>query len=59
MNVVNTAEPGSGSSLPWAGSALFGAAMGCVAWALTVWARAYCDAGYDAGGRLELNFLLP
>ena len=33
--------------------------MGCVAWALTVWARAYCDAGYDAGGRFELNFLLP
>ncbi|MGY4963335.1 hypothetical protein [Streptomyces sp. 900105245] len=42
---MNTAEPGSGSSLPWAGSALFGAAMGCVAWALTVRARAYCDAG--------------
>jgi hypothetical protein len=33
--------------------------MGCVAWALTVWARAYCDAGYDAGGRLELDVLLP
>lgn len=33
--------------------------MGCVAWSLTVWARAYCDAGYDAGGRFELNFLLP
>ncbi|MFI1566973.1 hypothetical protein ACH4ZX_28650 [Streptomyces sp. NPDC020490] len=26
---------------------------------MTVWARAYCDAGYDAGGRFELNFLLP
>ncbi|MGW6403904.1 hypothetical protein [Streptomyces sp. NPDC055134] len=33
--------------------------MGCVAWSLTVWARAYCDAGYEAGGRFELNFLLP
>jgi hypothetical protein len=33
--------------------------MGGVAWSLTVWARAYCDAGYDAGGRFELNFLLP
>lgn len=33
--------------------------MACVAWSLTVWARAYCDAGYDAGGRFELNFLLP
>ncbi|MET8080384.1 hypothetical protein [Streptomyces sp. NPDC005303] len=33
--------------------------MGCAAWSLTVWARAYCDAGYDAGGRFELNFLLP
>lgn len=33
--------------------------MGWVAWLLTAWARAYCDAGYEAGGRLELNFLLP
>ena len=33
--------------------------MGGVAWWLTVWARAYCDAGYDAGGRFELNFLFP
>ncbi|MFE2515096.1 hypothetical protein [Streptomyces mirabilis] len=33
--------------------------MGCVAWSLPVWARAYCDAGYEAGGRFELNFLLP
>lgn len=47
------------SCLPWAASALFGAAVGCGAWSLTVWARAYCDAGYDAGGRFELNFLLP
>ncbi|GHE93851.1 hypothetical protein GCM10017776_07990 [Streptomyces griseoluteus] len=47
------------SCLPWAASALFGALMGGATWSLTVWARAYCDAGYDAGGRLELNFLLP
>lgn len=33
--------------------------MGCVAWSLTVWACAYRDAGYAAGGRFELNFLLP
>lgn len=33
--------------------------MGFVAWSLTVWARAYCDAGYEAGGRFALNFLLP
>jgi hypothetical protein len=33
--------------------------MGCAAWSLTAWARAYCDAGYDAGGRFELNLLLP
>ncbi|MEU0831684.1 hypothetical protein [Streptomyces sp. NPDC005969] len=33
--------------------------MGFVAWSLTVWARAYCDAGYEAGGRFELNLLLP
>ncbi|SED53126.1 hypothetical protein SAMN05216532_4843 [Streptomyces sp. 2231.1] len=56
--VVDTAKPRSDSPLPWVGSALFGA-MGCAAWSLTVWARAYCDAGYDAGGRFELNFLLP
>ncbi|MFJ6908300.1 hypothetical protein [Streptomyces griseoluteus] len=47
------------SCLPLAASALFGALMGAAAWSLTVWARAYCDAGYDAGGRFELNFLLP
>lgn len=47
------------SCLPWAASALFGALMGGATWSLTVWARAYCDAGYDAGGRFELNFLLP
>lgn len=57
--VVDTAKSRSNSCLPWAGSALFGAAVGCVAWSLTVWARAYCDAGYDAGGRFELDFLLP
>lgn len=45
--------------LPWAASALFGALVGSAAWSLTVWARAYCDAGYDAGGRFELNLLLP
>ncbi|WP_250404089.1 hypothetical protein [Streptomyces cellostaticus] len=56
---MDTSKPGSGSCLPWAGSALFGAAVGCAAWVLVVWARAYCDAGYDAGGRFELNFLLP
>ncbi|MFG2815033.1 hypothetical protein [Streptomyces sp. NPDC048410] len=47
------------SCLPWAASALFGALTGGATWSLTVWARAYCDAGYDAGGRFELNFLLP
>ncbi|MFF9242856.1 hypothetical protein ACF1AL_28875 [Streptomyces sp. NPDC014801] len=56
---MNKAKPPADSCLPWAASALFGAAMGCVAWSLTVWARAYCDAGYDAGGRFELNILLP
>ncbi|WP_259407795.1 hypothetical protein [Streptomyces akebiae] len=55
---MHTSEPSSTSCLPWACSALLGVAMGCAAWSLTVWARAYCDAGYDAGGRLELNFLL-
>ncbi|MFF7391768.1 hypothetical protein ACFZAE_25405 [Streptomyces scabiei] len=33
--------------------------MGGLAWWLTAWARAYCDAGYDAGGRFELTFLFP
>ncbi|MFF9775010.1 hypothetical protein ACF1HJ_15305 [Streptomyces sp. NPDC013978] len=56
---MQTAEPRSTSCLPWAASAFLGAMMGGVAWSLTVWARAYCDAGYDAGGRFELNFLLP
>ncbi|MFJ3716679.1 hypothetical protein [Streptomyces sp. NPDC090057] len=56
---MNTVQPESDSCVPWAGSALFGAAMGGAAWSLTVWARAYCDAGYDAGGRFELNLLLP
>ncbi|KES06271.1 hypothetical protein BU52_16225 [Streptomyces toyocaensis] len=55
---MNTTEPAAGSCLPWVGSAAFGAAAGAAAWALTTWARAYCDAGYEAGGRLELTFLL-
>lgn len=45
--VVDTAKSRSNSCLPWAGSALFGAAVGCVAWSLIVWARASCDAGYE------------
>ncbi|MEV4226347.1 hypothetical protein AB0J81_04435 [Streptomyces bobili] len=56
---MDTANPKPNSCLPSAASALFGAAMGCAAWSLTAWARAYCDAGYDAGGRFELTFLLP
>ncbi|MEV7793167.1 hypothetical protein AB0O68_14400 [Streptomyces sp. NPDC087512] len=56
---VDTTNPRSGFCLPWAASALFGTAMGGTAWALTAWARAYCDAGDDAGGRLELTFLFP
>ncbi|MDT0268276.1 hypothetical protein RM844_18495 [Streptomyces sp. DSM 44915] len=57
---MHPAKPRSDASgLPWAAATLFGAAVGGAAWALTVWARAYCDAGYDAGGRLTLNLLLP
>lgn len=37
--------------LSWAAAALTGAAAG-------YGARAYCDAGWEAGGRLELNLLL-
>jgi hypothetical protein len=33
--------------------------VGWGAWSLAVWARAYCDAGYDAGGAFQLNFLFP
>ncbi|MFD7688232.1 hypothetical protein [Streptomyces sp. NPDC059781] len=51
--------PRTRSCLPGAVSALFGAAVGGAAWSLAVWARAYCDAGFDAGGRFELNVLLP
>ncbi|MFE0349118.1 hypothetical protein [Streptomyces griseoluteus] len=42
-----------------AASVLVGALMGGATWSLTVRARSYCDAGYDAGGRFELNLLLP
>lgn len=51
--------PRTRSCLTGAGAALFGAAVGGAAWSLAVWARAYCDAGFDSGGRFELNFLLP
>jgi hypothetical protein len=44
--------------LPWAASWFFGGMTGWLGWSLTAWARAYCDAGYEAGGRLELNILL-
>lgn len=47
------------AGLPWAVSGFFGGMVGWGAWSLTVWARAYCDAGYEAGGRLELNLLFP
>lgn len=45
--------------LPGAVSWFFGGAVGYAAWSLAVWARSYCDAGFEAGGRLELNILLP
>lgn len=45
--------------LPWIASWFFGCAVSLAGWSLTAWARAYCDAGYEAGGRLELNLLLP
>lgn len=45
--------------LLWVVSWFLGGGMGYVGWSLTVWARAYCDAGFEAGGRFELNFLLP
>ncbi|MET9692606.1 hypothetical protein ABZY81_29795 [Streptomyces sp. NPDC006514] len=40
-------------------SGLLGAAAGCLAIALSSRARAYCDAGWEAGGVAELTFLLP
>lgn len=40
-------------------TALFGAAAALGTWYLTVTARAYCDAGFDAGGKFELNATLP
>ncbi|MFJ6760521.1 hypothetical protein ACIQNK_36585 [Streptomyces sp. NPDC091273] len=39
-------------------AALAGAAAGCSAIALASRARAYCDAGWEAGGRFEMTFLL-
>ncbi|MFG1807561.1 hypothetical protein [Streptomyces sp. NPDC049040] len=41
------------------GAALFGAAVEYTAWNVSARARAYCDAGYDAGGAFEIAFLLP
>jgi hypothetical protein len=38
---------------------LLGAAAGFLGWRLSVWAREYCDAGWEAGGRLEMTYLLP
>ncbi|MEU9163108.1 hypothetical protein AB0D29_22935 [Streptomyces sp. NPDC048424] len=37
---------------------LVGAAAGCSAIALASRARAYCDAGWEAGGRFEMTLLL-
>ncbi|MEU6380943.1 hypothetical protein [Streptomyces sp. NPDC046909] len=56
---MSTVESERTSCLPGAVACCFGAAMGLAAWTLTAWARAYCDAGYEAGGRLELNALFP
>ncbi|MEU0208256.1 hypothetical protein [Streptomyces canus] len=52
-------KAGAFAWLPWAVSWFFGGAVAYGGWSLTVWARAYCDAGYEAGGRFELNLLLP
>ncbi|WP_037863579.1 hypothetical protein [Streptomyces sp. NRRL S-237] len=40
-------------------SGLLGAAAGCLAIALSSRARAYCDAGWDAGGAAEMALLFP
>ncbi|MGW1538912.1 hypothetical protein ACWCPM_01215 [Streptomyces sp. NPDC002309] len=56
---MNTGTPGRYSWIPWVSSSFFSATLGATTWTLTAEARAYCDAGYEAGGRLELNFLLP
>ncbi|MGW3666535.1 hypothetical protein [Streptomyces sp. NPDC005141] len=56
---MSNLKPGSFAWLPWTVSWLFGGAVAYGAWSLTVWARAYCDAGFEAGGRFELNILLP
>ncbi|QTI48487.1 hypothetical protein [Streptomyces nojiriensis] len=39
-------------------AALVGAVAGWAAVALASHARAYCDAGWEAGGRFEMTFLL-
>ncbi|GAA4896405.1 hypothetical protein ACFPM3_13885 [Streptomyces coeruleoprunus] len=44
--------------LSWAAATLAGAAAGYGAIVLTANARAFCDAGWEAGGKFELNFLL-
>lgn len=58
------APPPRPPSGPWAtalllvSAALAGAAAACCAVALASRARAYCDAGWEAGGRFEMTFLL-
>ncbi|MFF3859228.1 hypothetical protein [Streptomyces sp. NPDC002209] len=42
--------------LQLAGAALVGAVAGFTASRLAANARAYCDAGWEAGGKFELNF---
>ncbi|MFE0426056.1 hypothetical protein [Streptomyces sp. NPDC058953] len=59
LRPVNTLKPGTRARLPWAGAAVFGAAVGYGGWSLTVWARLYCEGGGDAGGGFELTLLLP
>ncbi|MFB6809145.1 hypothetical protein [Streptomyces sp. NPDC056387] len=51
------APPGRRAArLQLAGAALTGAVAGCSASRLAAHARAYCDAGWEAGGKFELNF---
>ncbi|MEU6349007.1 hypothetical protein ABZ896_06735 [Streptomyces sp. NPDC047072] len=56
---MSNVESGRFGCLPWVAAWFSGGAVAHAAWQLTAWARWYCDAGYEAGGRLELNVLLP
>lgn len=52
-----TTTPGRRAQAARVSAALLGAAVEYAAWNLSVRARTYCGAGFEAGGALEMTFL--